>query len=84
MSTSEPFLPAGEPRGDDEEDARVRDLRDDPQDDTEYDVDDEPAVADADAERAADEQRRRADSTPFRRPRAGDRLSAEELADELP
>ena len=84
MSTSEPFLPVGDPRDAEADEAqRERDLAGDPQDDTASDVDDETAVDDPDADRAAGEQRMRAESTPFRRPEPGERLSADELAADL-
>ncbi|MBF4572563.1 hypothetical protein ITJ64_08535 [Herbiconiux sp. VKM Ac-1786] len=87
MSTSEPFLPVGDPRDAEADEAlRERDLAGDPQDDTASDVDDEAAVAavdDPDADRAAGEQRMHAESTPFRRPEPGERLSADELAADL-
>jgi hypothetical protein len=87
MSTSEPFLPVGDPRDAEADEAlRERDLAGDPQDDTAFHVDDEAVVAavdDPDADRASDEQRMRAESTPFRRPEPGERLSADELAADL-
>ncbi|MCS5714081.1 hypothetical protein NVV95_05890 [Herbiconiux sp. CPCC 205716] len=84
MSSSEPFLPVGDPRdAEADEAARERDLAGDPLDDTASDVDDEAAVDDPDADRAAGEQRMHAESTPFRRPSPGDRLSADELAADL-
>jgi hypothetical protein len=72
MSTSEPFLPAGEaPR-----DADPRDLDIDA--DVDSDVLAEPGVDDPDA-RAAES----AANTTFRTPEPGKRLSPEELAREL-
>ncbi|MGD8195333.1 hypothetical protein ACEXQB_012660 [Herbiconiux sp. P18] len=86
MSTSDPFLPFGEPPADDADDARVRDLRDDPEDDTASDLperagaDDADALDDPDAEEAAARERLHAEQSPFQRPHPGDRLTAEQLA----
>jgi hypothetical protein len=72
MSTSEPFLPAGEaPR-----DADPRDL--DIDEDVDSDVVEETGVDDPDA-RAAEPDA----NTTFRTPQPGKRLSPEELAQEL-
>ncbi|QHC69727.1 hypothetical protein [Rathayibacter sp. VKM Ac-2801] len=71
MSMAEPFLPAHEPSDDD----RARD--------TAFDDDDvliEPDTAPAEAEPAAEEDE---DVPAFRTPVAGDRLTADELAEEL-
>ena len=72
MSTSEPFLPAGEaPR---DADPRDRDI----DEDVDSDVLGEPGVDDPDA-RAAES----AAHATFRTPEPGKRLSPEELAEEL-
>lgn len=85
MSTSDPFLPYGEPPSDGDEAARERDLRDDPEDDTAADVNEQAdSGQDPDAEQAAARERMHAESTPFRRPSPGDRLTAEQLAAEEP
>ncbi|GAA2243200.1 hypothetical protein N1031_13295 [Herbiconiux moechotypicola] len=79
MSTSDPFLPFPDPvpLPGDGPDPRDHDL------DHDTDVDDERAVSDSDAEKAAERAREHNAGTPFRRPEAGSRLSAEELAREL-
>jgi hypothetical protein len=83
MSTSDPFLPYGDPPSDADEAARERDLRDDPEDDTAADVNEQTdGGEDPDAEQAAARERMHAESTPFRRPSPGDRLTAEQLAAE--
>ncbi|WP_181133713.1 hypothetical protein [Rathayibacter sp. AY2B9] len=70
MSMAEPFLPAHEPRDAD----RARDTVDDD------DVLLEPDTAPAEAEPALDEDE---DAPVFRTPVPGDRLTADELAEEL-
>ena len=51
--------------------------------DTDVDVFDEPTVNDPDAERAAEHQLARTDNREFRTPIAGERLTAEDLAQDL-
>jgi hypothetical protein len=79
MSTSDPFLPFPDPdpASADRPDPREHDI------DHGADVDDEPGAADDDAERAARHAREHEGELPFRTPRAGDRLSAEQLEKDL-
>ncbi|QJU54195.1 hypothetical protein SCB71_13610 [Herbiconiux sp. KACC 21604] len=79
MSSSEPFLPAGQPAP--EPDPRDHDL--DGEADTELADAAHAGEPDADADAAAVHEREHAEHTAFRRPTPGDRLTAEQLEQEL-
>ena len=79
MSMEEPFMPGDEPAP--APDPREHDVDEDA--DCDRDVDDEPAVDDPDADRAAERQFEHTEGGPFRTPVAGDRLTAEQLETDL-